>query len=45
MDMPEAYYWISTVWILLQMLEGLYKRLKRKRPKQKRKRRKRKRRK
>ena len=41
MDMPETYYWIGSVWILWQMLQELYKWLKRKRPKSKRAKRKR----
>ncbi len=45
MDMPDAYYWISSLWILFQMIRELCKWLKRKRPKQKRNRRKSKRRK
>lgn len=41
MDMPDLYYWVSTVWILYQMLKELFAWLKQNPPTLKRKSRKR----
>ena len=37
MDMPDLYYWVSTVWILYQMLKEICSWLKENYPKLKRK--------